>query len=97
MKLVIGVFGQPAAKALPFAKAAVIAGHDITQVFFYGDGIFCANSDWQSVCSTLLVCSTSVYKRGVSKENLMIGFQISGLGQFMQALQDADRYMIFGQ
>ncbi|EKE79852.1 DsrE/DsrF/TusD sulfur relay family protein [Idiomarina xiamenensis] len=39
------------AQALRYAKAAHAAGHQILQVFFYGDGVFHAHSQRQPVAS----------------------------------------------
>jgi sulfur relay (sulfurtransferase) complex TusBCD TusD component (DsrE family) len=96
VKIVLGIFGQPATKALPFAKAAINAGHAITQVFFYGDGVLCANPDWLQISKALFICSTSAIKRNITEGNLIAGFEMGGLGQFMHALKMANRYMIFG-
>jgi sulfur relay (sulfurtransferase) complex TusBCD TusD component (DsrE family) len=93
----IGVFGYPALTALPFVKAAQFAGHTISQVFFYGDGAYLLNNDWVLLNIPLLVCSTSALIRGITADNLISGYQLSGLGQFIHCLLQAERYVIFGQ
>jgi sulfur relay (sulfurtransferase) complex TusBCD TusD component (DsrE family) len=93
---IIGVFSHPTPTALPFVKAAQNAGHTILQVFFYSDGAYHLNGDWVMLNIPLLVCSTSALTRGITTDNLHSGYQLAGLGQFIQGLSQADRYIIFG-
>lgn len=49
MKFAIAVFSPPHApatrRALRFTEAALAAGHEITRVFFYGDGVHNASAN----------------------------------------------------
>jgi tRNA 2-thiouridine synthesizing protein D len=44
----------------------------------------------------LVLCSTAGLRRGVREANLMAGFRISGVGQWLEASLQADRVMSFG-
>ncbi|HSB95103.1 MAG TPA: sulfurtransferase complex subunit TusD [Spongiibacteraceae bacterium] len=115
---------QSAHTALAFAQAAVQAGHQVTRVFFYHDGVYCANAlaippsgetsiamRWSELAQAqqidLVVCVASAVKRGLldSDEakrhqkgagNIQPGFELSGLGQWVEACLLADRVVTFG-
>jgi tRNA 2-thiouridine synthesizing protein D len=44
----------------------------------------------------LIVCVAAALRRGIKDEILAPGFQISGLGQLIEAGIDADRLVVFG-
>ena len=73
--------GQAATTALAFAAAAIARGHEIERVFFYCDGVHNANR---------LAAPPG------GEANLAPGFRISGLGQLVEAMVQADRFVPFG-
>lgn len=44
----------------------------------------------------LMLCSTAGLRRGVREANLAPGFRISGVGQWLDAANRADRVLVFG-
>jgi tRNA 2-thiouridine synthesizing protein D len=129
MKFSLLVLGAPYSTqsvntALRFAEAAINADHDLYRVFFYHDGVNCANSlitpsqdeanipsEWQRLAHSqhidLVVCVASALKRGVldnseaeryekNSGNLADSFDISGLGQLVDAAINSDRVITFG-
>lgn len=119
------VSSQAPDTALAFARAALAGGHRILRVFFYHDGVYCANrlavpptgsrsnaEQWSELAQThdvdLVVCIASAVKRGLLDEaeaqrharssgNLQPGFELSGLGQWVEACLQADRVVAFGR
>ncbi|PJG84467.1 sulfurtransferase complex subunit TusD [Conservatibacter flavescens] len=103
--------------AYQFACELVLAGHEITQVFFYQAGVgngnrfVYPNSDefhlvkaWQQFAVQhnvpLNLCIAAAQRRGVvnaetaysaEQTNLADGFCLAGLGEFSQAILQADR------
>jgi tRNA 2-thiouridine synthesizing protein D len=124
--LVLGapVSTQSSDTALAFARAAVAGGHRVLRVFFYRDGVYCANrlavpatgarssaEHWSELARAhgidLVVCIASAIKRGLLDDaeagrhgkgtgNLQAGFELSGLGQWVEACLQADRVVTFG-
>jgi tRNA 2-thiouridine synthesizing protein D len=124
--LVLGapVSTQSSDSALAFARAAIAGGHRVLRVFFYRDGVFCANrlavpptgarssaEHWSELAQAhevdLVVCIASAIKRGLIDDteagryqkgagNLQPGFELSGLGQWVEACLQADRVVTFG-
>lgn len=123
------VTGQPysdqsSKTALQFCKAIVERQHRIYRVFFFNDGVHCANSfitppqdeksipsQWQVLQQEhdldLVICVSSALRRGVidqkeaqryevSGHNMAGGFNIGGLGQWVDACIQADRVVRFG-
>ncbi|WP_373767396.1 sulfurtransferase complex subunit TusD [Glaesserella sp.] len=108
-----GVYGsQGAFLAYQVAEALLRAGHDISQVFFFQDGVSNANkwvdaaSDevnlveyWQKLAQThrlsLHLCISAAQRRGIVKETVADGFILAGLGEFSQAVFNADRLLTF--
>jgi tRNA 2-thiouridine synthesizing protein D len=123
------VLGAPASSqapqtALAFARAALAGGHRVARVFFFQDGVRCADrwtvpapgqtavSDaWGELAREhgidLVACVASAVKRGVLNDgerlryglaaaNLHPAFDISGLGQWIDACAIADRVVVFG-
>lgn len=110
--------------ALAFARAALASGHRVLRVFFYRDGVYCANrlavaptgarssaEQWSELAQAqsidLVVCIASAIKRGLIDDaeaaryqkgagNLQPGFELSGLGQWVEACLQADRVVTFG-
>tara|TARA_R110001592_G_scaffold217488_15_gene471304 strand:+ start:4336 stop:4734 length:399 start_codon:yes stop_codon:yes gene_type:complete len=115
---------QSSKTALQFCKAIIEREHRIYRVFFFNDGVHCANSfitppqdeksipsQWQAFQREheldLVVCVSSALRRGVidQKEaerydigghNMANGFNIGGLGQWVDACIQADRVIRFG-
>jgi tRNA 2-thiouridine synthesizing protein D len=123
------VTGQPysdqsSKTALQFCKAIIERQHRIYRVFFFNDGVHCANNfitppqdeksiptQWQALQQEheldLVVCVSSALRRGVidqkeaerydvSGHNMASGFNIGGLGQWVDACMHADRVIRFG-
>lgn len=118
------VSSQSPDTALAFARAALAGGHRILRVFFYHDGVYCANrlavpptgsrshaEHWSELAQAhgidLVVCIASAVKRGLldaaeaqrhakPAANLQPGFELSGLGQWVDACLRADRVVTFG-
>ncbi len=106
-----------------FSEAALSSGHQIYRIFFYHDGVHCANSLstppqdednlpelWQQLTTQyhvdVVVCVASALKRGIldQKEaerfdkdhfNLTEPFELSGLGQLIDASAHSDRVITF--
>jgi tRNA 2-thiouridine synthesizing protein D len=97
--------------ALGFISAALQAGHEIVRVFFYHDGVYCARDSvqWSKLAVEkeidLLVCVSAAYRRALiahddadadgASEGLLAGFRLGGLGMWMDACLQADRYITF--
>ncbi|MFD2228628.1 sulfurtransferase complex subunit TusD [Alkalimarinus sediminis] len=129
MKYSIIVLGAPysspsANTALNFTNALLSSGHTVFRVFFYHEGVQCANhlaappqdeinlpEQWQKLKAQhnldLVACIAAGVKRGVldqseakrhEKEcsNLSQGFELSGLGQLVEATEQSDRVITFG-
>jgi sulfur relay (sulfurtransferase) complex TusBCD TusD component (DsrE family) len=98
VKFVIGVFGVSSQKdtstAFQFAKALFLKNHEISQIFFYCEGVLYAQNKtlFQQLNIPLRVCNTAITQRSVT---ITKGFEISTLTQFFNALTKADRYVIF--
>jgi tRNA 2-thiouridine synthesizing protein D len=110
--------------AYHFAQACLQQGHDITQIFFYGDAVLTANAFispaqdelniqtlWQTLSTDfnipLVVCIAAANRRGILSEqeakrhnkasyNLAQGFELAGLGQFIESAVTTDRTVTFG-
>ena len=86
MKFSLVILGHPSSTesvstAFRFAQALLACGHSLYRVFFYHDGVYCANqlstppqdeavsADWASLAKAndidLVVCIASALKRGV--------------------------------
>ena len=102
--------GQAAQSAFRFAEAALLAGHELRQVFFHGDGAqaLVAGSRgadqadleraWRELGTrhgiAILACATAAERRGIASEGA--GAAKAGtLGQLMMALADSDRVLTF--
>ena len=103
-------FNRAPTSALAFARAAVAAGHAISRAFFYKDGVILANrfngdtedlrTDWTTLAEgaafELAVCVASGERRGIREgETLSDGFEVVGLGQFIEAVETSDRLVSF--
>lgn len=109
---------QGAFLAYQLAQTLVSKGHQISQIFFFQDGVtngnvlvYPANDEfnlqkaWQALSKhhqiPLHLCIAASQRRGVvdklsardntSHTNLAEGFVLAGLGEFTQALLQADR------
>ncbi|MDN3639726.1 sulfurtransferase complex subunit TusD [Simiduia curdlanivorans] len=110
--------------AYQFACALVAAGHRVSRIFFYGDGVYQASllqqppqgsspihQRWvkfsEANNTELVVCIAAALKRGIcdaqeaerynlATSNLAQGFNLSGLGQLVDATVNTDRLITFG-
>ncbi len=128
MKFAIALLAGPqdpaARSALNFAQAVIAAGHEISRLFFYKDGVQVASqlgvqpqdesdvaADWSQFIQAqkldAVVCIAAALRRGVLNEaearrwnraaaNTGSPYELSGLGQWVDALQTADRAVTFG-
>ncbi len=103
---------EPAAlTALHTARAVLERGHELYRIFFYRDGVRLACVDplcdragsWQQFVHEqnldATVCSGASARRGLfeqSTDNLAPGFELAGLGQWVDALAASDRILGFG-
>ena len=90
----------PARRALGFLRAAEAAGHGISQVFFYGEGVRSAlepdiQKDWQGVATVaeLVLCSASADRLGI--KSAPAGFEIAGLGALVASGAGCERVVNF--
>ncbi|MCF5071420.1 sulfurtransferase complex subunit TusD, partial [Pseudomonas syringae] len=109
---------------LLFAQALQKAGHEITRLFFYQDGVYNAADSvvtpqdeldlpkqWRTFITEHnldgVVCIAAALRRGVLNNEEAARYQrdavavstpweLSGLGQLHDAIQDADRLICFG-
>lgn len=116
---------DPAARsALEFSRAVLAAGHRISRLFFYRDGVLVASqlnvlpqdekdigAEWRQFIQDndldAVVCIAAALRRGVltpaeaerwnrPAANMAEPWELSGLGQWVDALQSADRAVTFG-
>ncbi|MCC1498014.1 DsrE/DsrF/TusD sulfur relay family protein [Alcanivorax sp. 1008] len=98
---------HPAAQsALLTARAILAAGHSLKRLFFFRDGVLLAlpscvlHEAWQSLISThnidAVLCVSAAQQRGLTGGDTLQPWQISGLGQWAEALRDSDRVLSFG-
>jgi tRNA 2-thiouridine synthesizing protein D len=102
---------EPAAKtALLTARAIVERGHTLYRLFFYADGVHLAlegsgetASAWQAFIKDqeldATVCSGASARRGLFSgdgRTPATGFELAGLGQWIDALAASDRVLEFG-
>lgn len=97
--------------ALNFANAVLAQGHELYRVFFYGDGVCngalsadvtpaeypSVSTQWcdlaRSYQADLVLCVTAAEQRGITRP--LAGFQLSGLGQLVDAIVHSDRCVTF--
>lgn len=98
--------------AIAFAQAVVGSGHSLFRVFFQGDGTLHGFSrpsteiaedwagQWQQLTTEhgvdLVICVSGADERGLDKGDLLAGFELSGLGQLVEASSASDRLVTFG-
>lgn len=91
-------------RALRLAQAMLRAGHHLSQVFFYQEGVQVARqasplmARWvelatQSGCP-LYVCVSAAERRGIVEPGSP--WQIVGLGDWLAGCEEADRHLHFG-
>ncbi len=107
-----GFGSQGALLAYQVAEHLLAAGHEISQIFFFQDGVYNANklispaSDelnlvefWQTLAKkhrlSLHLCISAAQRRGIVEQNLADFFILAGLGEFSQAVFQADRLLTF--
>lgn len=96
--------------ALNFARALLEQGHQLYRVFFYGDGV-CNGAPAETATTTqpepgsqwselgrrheldLVLCVTAAELCGITYP--AEGFQLSGLGQMVDAMVNSDRCLTF--
>lgn len=109
--------------ALKFCEAALAAGHQVSRVFFYGDGVLHANTlltppqdelnlhqAWAALAQSrgveLIVCVAAALRRGMvdtdnarraelPTHNIGAPYIVSGLGQLVESMLEADRFVSF--
>jgi tRNA 2-thiouridine synthesizing protein D len=94
--------------ACRFIQAALDAGHEVPRVFFYHDGVYNgfdspqnpAARIWSALAEVqgidLVLCVTACSNRGLTPESgLLPGFRTGGLGLWMEAQIEADRFVVF--
>jgi tRNA 2-thiouridine synthesizing protein D len=102
---------QAAHTAYQFIKAALDKDHEILRVFFYHDGVYnglqpglsAEDKDsippWSELADKhgvdLVLCVSAAQRRGMPTIEVD-GFQVGGLGQWMDACLKADRVVVFG-
>ena len=95
MQFVIGVYGAPnsssAQAAYQFTQAALKKNHRISLIFFYENGVLHADvpSEFEKLEINLAVCSTA--KPNPLRKNITS----LSLVQYIQAMLEADRHVIF--
>jgi sulfur relay protein TusD/DsrE len=92
-----------AQRALRFAQVIQQSQHQLTQIFFYGDGVLCALPDsvlceaWTIVAKQvgcpLYVCVSAAQRRAI--DILNTPWQLVGLGDWVNGLQ-AEQHLHFG-
>lgn len=98
---------HPAAQsALLTARAILAAGHSLKRLFFFRDGVLVAepssplHNDWRQLLSDhdidAVLCVSAAQQRGLGGDDAVSPWQISGLGQWAEALRDSDRVLSFG-
>lgn len=103
---------EPAAiTALQVARAIIERGHKLYRLFFYADGVYLATEDssqaasaWQAFIRAQAldasVCSGASVRRGLftgeEAARPAPGFELAGLGQWVDALAASDRMLAFG-
>lgn len=94
--------GATARRAAGFARAALDAGHQVQQLFFFGDGIRSAldpdySNLWRELSAQgvaeLTLCSASADRLGITEAPSP--FTIGGLGTFVDAGSQSHRILNF--
>ena len=102
---------QAADSAYYFVKAALARGHEIIGIFLYTDGVNNANKyvnppGERNVAKRfdelghqgipVVACTACAKFRGMRPDLSMSNIRLSGLGSLSQYLQDAERFVTFG-
>lgn len=102
---------QAADSAYQFVKAARARGHEIVGIFFYTDGVHNVNKfmnppgervisqRWSELGAQgvpLIACVAGSVYRGMTPELAVPHVRIAGLGELVQIVQNADRFIAFG-
>ena len=101
--------GQAAQSAYRFAEAVLASGHELRQVFFYGDGALALTAGgraadqpdldgaWRALAArhgvSILACTTAAERRGATAG--AGAAQPGTLGQLVLAMADSDRVLTF--
>jgi sulfur relay (sulfurtransferase) complex TusBCD TusD component (DsrE family) len=90
----------PARRALGFLRATRKTGHDVSQVFFYGDGVrslleSSIAEQWRNEAHgiELILCSASADRFGI--DTPPEGFDIAGLGALVESGCASERVINF--
>lgn len=113
MKFAVVVYSSSTGSrsAQAFCRAALLRGHEIYRVFFFGEGVLMAspnNADpgWSQLTAEnsldLVACVTAAVKRGLlvadnqaNTDGLKPGFTVAGLTQLTDAALQCDRVVTF--
>jgi tRNA 2-thiouridine synthesizing protein D len=102
---------QAADSAYHFAQAALARGHEIVGIFLYTDGVNNANrfisppgerniaEQFEELAQQgipVVACTACAKFRGLRPNLSTDHIRLSGLGSLAQYLQDADRFVTFG-
>ncbi|MEK7445049.1 MAG: sulfurtransferase complex subunit TusD [candidate division NC10 bacterium] len=102
---------QASDSAWEFVRAALARGHEVVGVFFYTDGVYNVNrfmnppgerviaKRWSELGAQgipLVACVTDSTYRGITQEIAVPNAKISGLGNLAEFIQQADRFVTFG-
>jgi tRNA 2-thiouridine synthesizing protein D len=105
--LVCAAPDHPAAHtALLTARAILARGHRLYRLFFYRDGVALARTeatghhDWKTLIEQhqvdAVICVSAAASRGIHASDTVAPWEISGLGQWAEALHSSDRVLRFG-
>ncbi len=104
MNFILSIYSAPsqsgALSGYRFAQAVLSQGHEISQIFFYQDGVLnayteSAFSQLAQLNISLLACPTALSKRNIDINQLTNGFKTASLTQYFDSLLKSDRYVVF--
>ena len=98
---------HPAAQSSLLAAGAILAaGHSLKRLFFFRDGVLLAQPSspshdvWRELITShsvdAVLCVTAAQHRGLANDSSLRPWQVSGLGQWAEALHTSDRVLSFG-
>jgi tRNA 2-thiouridine synthesizing protein D len=98
---------HPAAQtALLTARAVLARGHQLERLFFYSDAVHLSepasrgHDEWRDLIRAhdidAVLCVSAAAERGISETDSVAPWNISGLGQWADALHHSDRVLSFG-
>ena len=98
---------HPAAQSALLAAGAILAaGHSLKRLFFFRDGVLLAQPSspshdiWRELITShsidAVLCVSAAQQRGFASDASVQPWQVSGLGQWAEALHASDRVLSFG-